>query len=101
MKIEALPGDLVPHIDVDISALAELNDSIKLKDVVMPKGVKPLLDEDEVIVVVTPPRTDAELQALEGAVTVDVSAVGAAEAKKAAEDEAAADAAAPAAEKTA
>lgn len=82
VKIEALPGDLVPHLVVDITALANINDALKLKDLAIPKGIQPLMEPEEVIVVVSPPRSEAELKELEQAITEDVSAVGEAVEKK-------------------
>lgn len=56
MQVECLPGSLVDHIDVDISNLKEYNDDILVKDLVWPAGVKPLHEDNEVIVTVLPPR---------------------------------------------
>ncbi|MFA6511512.1 MAG: 50S ribosomal protein L25 [Patescibacteria group bacterium] len=75
LKVRVLPGDLVPSIEVDITALASLNTSLKLKDITLPKGIEPLIEQEEVLVVVTPPRSDEELKLLEEEITEDVAAV--------------------------
>lgn len=86
VKVKALPGALVPSIDVDISALTELNAALKIKDLVVPEGIELLHDAEEVLAVVSPPRTEEELKSLEGEVTEDVSAVEGAEKKEEGEE---------------
>lgn len=46
IEIEALPKDLPHEIEVDLSQLQELNQTIYVKDLVMPKGVKFLVDPE-------------------------------------------------------
>jgi len=75
LKVEALPGDLVPELVVDISALKTFDDTIHVRDVPRPSGVSILDVPDEVVAVVSPPRSEAELSALQGEVKEDVSAV--------------------------
>ncbi len=64
-RIECLPQDLVKEIDVDISPLQTFDDVIRMKNITLPSGVT--LDEEDGVVVakVQPPRTEAELEALE------------------------------------
>ncbi len=50
IEVECLPSDLVDHIDVDISVLSEIGDSIKIKDIKLPKGLKLLENEDDIVV---------------------------------------------------
>lgn len=52
LSIECLPKDLPDRIDVDISGLKEIGDSILVGDLVVPEGVDILSDPDEVVVVV-------------------------------------------------
>ncbi len=52
LSIESLPKDLPDRIDVDISGLMEIGDSILVGDLVVPDGVEILSDPDEVVVVV-------------------------------------------------
>lgn len=92
VKVSCLPADLVPAISVDISQLKNFDDRIAIKDLTIPKGITILDDAETVVTTVTRPRTDAELEALNAAVTEDVAAVEKVEAPKAdADDDGAAD----------
>lgn len=73
LKVESLPGDLVAEITVDISMLKNFDSIIHVSDCTMPKGIEALDKPDEVIALVTPPRSEAELADLEKA-TVDEKA---------------------------
>ncbi|MFO0705049.1 MAG: 50S ribosomal protein L25 [Candidatus Andersenbacteria bacterium] len=76
LEIEALPKDLPHEILVDLSKLVKLNDSIPLKSLDIPAGVEVLVEDKELAIVsVTPPRSEAELEALNEAVTEDVNAI--------------------------
>lgn len=86
VPIECLPNDLVHNISVDISALKVIDDSLRVKDLVLPAGIKIRLDAEDMIVSVASPRSEAEISALSEATTADVSAVEVIGAKK--EDEA-------------
>lgn len=71
VEVEALPSSLPPHFTIDISVLAELNQSIYIKDLHGLKGVEILVDPETVIVSVTPPlKEEVEEQPV-----VDVSQV--------------------------
>lgn len=100
VKVECLPGDLVPSIDIDLSVLKTFEDRIHVKDIVAPKGITILDGGDEVVASVTPPRSEEELASLSEKVEVDVSAVEKVEGKKKDEDESETAEAEPAAEKT-
>lgn len=65
VKVEVLPADLVSEIPVDVSKLKTFDDSIHVRDLVLPKGITVLDGADEVIVLVTPPRSEEELAELE------------------------------------
>jgi len=65
IKVETLPVDLVPEIPVDIARLKTFDDLIHVKDLAVPKGITVLDKEDEVVALVTPPRSEEELAALE------------------------------------
>lgn len=56
IEVECLPGDLPHSLSVDISALNTFDDSIAVKDIVLPRGVTALTDADEVVAKVQPPR---------------------------------------------
>jgi large subunit ribosomal protein L25 len=87
ISVECLPGDLVPAIPVDISSLATFEDVIRTKDIVPPPGITFLMDPEEVVALVAPPRTEEELKGLEGAVEASVEGVEVAEKKKKSDDE--------------
>lgn len=89
LKVECLPGDLVPSIDVDISGLKTFEDRIHVKDLRVPPGMTVLDNPDEVVASVTPPRSEAEIEALSQTVEEDVSTVGKVEKEKPADEEAA------------
>lgn len=58
IEIEALPADLPKQITVDISTLTELNQSVYVKDIEFPSGVKSVMDPETVIVSVGEPRAE-------------------------------------------
>lgn len=76
VEIECLPADLPPYFEIDISKLINFDDSIRVSDIVVSEKVKILARPEELITIVTAPRTEAELAELEAApVAEDVSAV--------------------------
>lgn len=58
IEIECLPKDLPERIELDISILAEIGDSIRVKDLPVPAAVTVLTPEDEMVVVVTSPTAE-------------------------------------------
>lgn len=50
IDVECLPSALVPAIDVDISGLTQIGDSISVKDIVVPEGIEILTDAEETVV---------------------------------------------------
>lgn len=90
LKVECLPGDLVPSIAVDISRLKTFEDRIRVSDLQVPNAVTILNKPEEVVVSVTPPRSEAEIEALSQKVEEDVTAVEKVEKEKKTEDEEAA-----------
>ena len=52
LSIESLPTDLPDKIDVDISGLSEIGDSILVGDLIIPDGIQVMNDPDDVVVVV-------------------------------------------------
>lgn len=89
LKVEVLPGDLVPEIPLDISSLKTFDDVIHVHDIAVPKGVTVLDSADEVVALVTPPRSEAELAELEEAAVDEKAAVESVEGIKDTEKEAA------------
>ncbi len=75
VRVRALPGDLVHEIEIDLSKLKNLNDSVRVKDIVPPKGIELLDRPEDIIVVVNEPMSEEELQALEEKPVEDITAV--------------------------
>ncbi len=75
LEIEALPVDLPKEITVNINYLKTFEDRIKIQDLAIPTKVKVLAKFDEIVAMVTPPRSEAELEALKGEVLEDVTKV--------------------------
>lgn len=63
LEIEALPKDLPHRIEVDVSILNNFDETIYVKDLKLPVGVKVLVKEDTPVVTVTQPITEEELEA--------------------------------------
>jgi large subunit ribosomal protein L25 len=89
VEIECLPGDLVRHIDVDISGLKEIDDTIYVKDLKVSAAIKILSDEDEVVVKILPPAKEEveEVVAEEAAAEVEEIPKGKEAKEKEAEEE--------------
>jgi len=82
VQVEALPGDLPHNIEVDISVLEELEQSLFVRDLVVPPNVTVLDNPDDLIAKVQPPRKaeeglPEEAAAAEGAPAVEAAAAGA------------------------
>lgn len=60
IEAEALPGDLVQKIQIDLSPLTELDSAIHVKDITAPQGVEFQHEPEEVIVSITEPRMQEE-----------------------------------------
>lgn len=60
LEIECLPQDLPDRIDVDLSNLYEIGDSILVKDLNLPEGIEVLTDPDTLVVVVSAPIAEEE-----------------------------------------
>lgn len=75
VQVNCLPADLPAKIEVDISVIKTFDDSVKIKDLKIPEGVKTPIDPETVVVNVTPPRSEEELAQLEEKVEEDVTKV--------------------------
>lgn len=76
VEVECLPGDLPSHFEIDISDLKSFDDVIRVSDIKVSDKVKILANPEEVIAVVTPPRSEEELKGLdEKPLDVDVTQV--------------------------
>lgn len=71
IEVEALPQDLPHSLIVDLSLLDDLDKSICVRDIKIPKGVKVLIEEDTVVATALPPLVEEKTEE----VPVDVSAV--------------------------
>jgi large subunit ribosomal protein L25 len=69
IEVEALPKDLPHNISVDISQLKEIDQSIYVKDLSIPKNVEILVEPETVIATVSLPKEEAVSE------PIDVSAV--------------------------
>ena len=70
IEVKALPADLPHSIEVDITSLATLSDTIHAKDITLPKGVSLVADGEEVIASVS-----AFVEEKEEAPVLDVDAI--------------------------
>lgn len=66
VEVEALAKDLPNRIEVDISGLAEIGDSLTVRDLDIPAGVEVLVDLDETIAIISAPTTFEEEGEAEG-----------------------------------
>ncbi len=57
LEVKSLPANMPESITVDVSAL-DMNEAIHVKDLVMPEGVVPLIDESLIVFHVRAPRTE-------------------------------------------
>jgi len=60
IEVECLPGDLVDHIDVDISVLESFDDVIKISNLNLPKGLEVVSETDDVVVTLIKPKEEEE-----------------------------------------
>lgn len=60
LKVEAMPKDLPHNIIVDISTLANFGEQILAKDISVPSGVLLLINQEDVIALVSAPREEKE-----------------------------------------
>ena len=70
VEVEALPQDLPHNLKVDISLLDKVPAKLTLGEITMPKGIKFTAGNEEVVVLVEPPRSEEELAALKEAPVV-------------------------------
>jgi large subunit ribosomal protein L25 len=75
IEVKCLPGDLPSKINVDISVLNTFDDRICVKNLKISEKVKIDLDPETVVALVSPPRSEEELDQLSEKVEEDVSKV--------------------------
>jgi len=61
IEVECLPGDLVDHIDVDVSVLETFEDVIKISDLNIPKGMELVSETDDVVAMIIKPKAEEEV----------------------------------------
>lgn len=82
VTVKCLPANIPHEIEIDISVIATFEDSIQAKDIRLPANVELLMDPEETIALVNPPRSEEELKELESEVVENVEAVEATAEKK-------------------
>lgn len=87
IEIECLPKDLIHEIKVDLSQLKNIDDTIRISQLALPKEVTILEDMEEPIISVAPPRSEEELASLNAEVKEDVTKVEVEKEKKPEEGE--------------
>lgn len=85
LEVECLPNALVHDITVSITSLKTFEDVIRVSDLTIPSGMEVKTPVETAIASVQPPRSEAEMAALDAAVDADVSKVEVLKEKKAEE----------------
>jgi len=65
VKIECLPKDLIHELEVNTSSLKTFDDAVRIKDLIIPAGIKILAAAGQAVVLVEAPRSEEEIQKLE------------------------------------
>lgn len=65
LEIEALPMDLVPSIEIDISVLTEIGASVQVRDIIPPKGVTILNSPSDTLVQMARMEAEEEEEVVE------------------------------------
>lgn len=60
IEVEAFPQDLLSHIEVDISSLAELHSNIYVKDLLISSKARILAEPNEIVASVVEPKEEKE-----------------------------------------
>ncbi len=61
LEVECLPRQIPKEIKVDLSVLENIDSVIKIKDLNLPEGVKPLVSEENIVVSVSEPEKEEQL----------------------------------------
>jgi large subunit ribosomal protein L25 len=61
-EVECLPTDLPERINVDLSSIKEIGNSIRVRDIPLPENVVVLADEDDIVVIATLPKEEAPVE---------------------------------------
>jgi len=66
LKVNCLPADIPEHIEVDVSKLENVDDSIRISELLIPDEVEVISDPDDVVIKVAPPRVAEVEPVVEG-----------------------------------
>lgn len=66
IEVECLPTQIPEKIEIEVKAM-KINDTIHVKELILPKGIDCLLSPDEVVFAIHPPREEEVAPAEEGA----------------------------------
>ncbi len=72
LEVECLPQNLPQSFVVDLSSLAKIGDAVYVRDIPTPSKVEILTHADDIIVVATATKEEAEVEAVEGAAEPEV-----------------------------
>jgi large subunit ribosomal protein L25 len=75
VETECLPRDLVSYLQVDLGSLSKIGDSLAVKDIVLPTGIRLLMAPDEDVVTVTEQAKEEVVEAAPAVVTPEVELV--------------------------
>ena len=64
IEVEALPQDLPHTLGIDLGLLSTFDSKVLAKDVILPRGVKLIVDADEIVALVESPRSVDDIVAL-------------------------------------
>jgi large subunit ribosomal protein L25 len=86
VEVECLPMDLPARLDVDLTAMADLNSVIHASELELPSGVTLLTSPEATLISVVPPRVETEAAAEAAEPTEAPAATAEAETEAAAEE---------------
>jgi len=58
IQVKCLPGDLPHNVEIDLSGLSEIDQSLYVRDLQVSEKVQVLTDPDELVVKILPPRVE-------------------------------------------
>jgi large subunit ribosomal protein L25 len=67
LQVSALPAEIPQHIEVDLSSLAAVGDSVRAGDVTLPNGVTLVTPEDEILAILSGVAVEEEPEEVEAA----------------------------------
>lgn len=65
LEVECLPTEIPEHIDINVDEL-HINDAIHIKDISLKGDVRVLGDPEQVVVIISPPTSEEEIEGEEG-----------------------------------